>query len=305
MSDKFKIIVVGDVMLDRYTHVFSRRQAPEATIPVWDIDRHELRLGGAANVANNILALGGNEVEVYLAGVTGVKSLETIMQTGIKTDFLTCGSTMEKQRFVEKEKILFRVDNIQKFPDSDIRFFTLMFKELIWQTVQHEDGFDAVVFSDYDKGTITQDVVDVLRECRTKPVVVDSKRRDLRMFQGFDVLKVNEQEYGFQVATEHYNGVERLFDFVVVTKGGQGAELRQCEVTKSNEKRYMVHTEQFPVDPVEKPVDVTGCGDTHTAALTFSLLKNSDMRAAVRFANAVSRNVVKKFGTSVPSKEEA
>jgi len=292
--DKMKILVVGDIMIDRYEYVSTNRNAPEAAIPVWDHISHENRLGGAANVAHNLKALGGDEVDVFLAGIVEVEAKKMISKIGIDTILCAGFDTMYKNRYVDKStmKIVFRSDNIKEFRRQSLETFELSLRHFL-----EGHQFDAVIFSDYNKGTISKFVVDIVSPC-TKTRIVDSKRLDLSMYKGSQLLKINEHEYAAQVARGPYTNVESLFEFVVVTHGSKGAELRQQEIVKSGTERYMVHSENFPVESV-KVNDVTGCGDTHTAAMTFSLLKNNDMRLAVRFANACSRNVVQKFGTSV------
>ena len=294
MDEPKKILVVGDVMIDKYIFAMTSRQAPEAPIPVWDEVAYELRLGGAANVANNLKALGGDEVEVYLAGIVGLLDKKMISRAGINTILCAGNESMYKTRYIDShsKKHMFRVDNIRTFsPESKTHFLRCL------QHFLRGHVFDAVIFSDYDKETINLDVMEIVIPT-SKLTVVDSKRTDLSMYKGAQLLKINEYEYATQLSRGPYLNVESLFDYVVVTHGSKGAELRQHEVTKSDERRYMVHSENFAVDPVNVQ-DVTGCGDTHTAAMTFSLLKNQDVRLAVRFANACSRNVVQKFGTSV------
>jgi rfaE bifunctional protein kinase chain/domain len=297
-----KVLVVGDIMLDRYVWVETHRQAPEASIPVWDELREEYRLGGAANVANNLKAIGDDEVQVHLAGIFRQTQVNQalIHRAGVDTTLCNHGVGMVKNRYVEGEKIIFRSDSIRMFDPAAVSIFEEQFRFLL-----RGQSFDAVIISDYAKGTVTSRITDMLRMTPTGPVVVDSKRQDLRIFERFQVLKVNSEEHGIQASMEriHYGSrcVESLFDYVVVTRGGEGADLLQCEQVKSNQRRSLVHRFNFPVEHVDVK-DVTGCGDTHTAALTFSMLKNSgDMMAAVKFANACARSVVQKFGTSVPT----
>lgn len=294
MDEPKKILVVGDVMVDKYIYAMTSRQAPEAPIPVWDEVAHELRLGGAANVANNLKALGGEEVEVFLAGIVGLTDRKMISRAGINTILCSGTETMYKTRYIDahSKKHMFRVDNIRTFSSDSKRQFVRSLRHFL-----RGHKFDAIIFSDYDKETINPEVMELVNPVAGL-AVVDSKRVDLSMYRGAQLLKINEHEYATQLSRGPYLNVESLFDYVVVTHGAKGAELRQHEVTKSDEKRYMVHSENFPVESV-KVQDVTGCGDTHTAAMTFSLLKNQDVRLAVRFANACSRNVVQKFGTSV------
>jgi sugar/nucleoside kinase (ribokinase family) len=116
------------------------------------------------------------------------------------------------------------------------------------------------------------------------------------------VLKVNAHEHGIQASMEKklYDNrcVESFFKYCVVTSGRLGAMLIECEKAKTDQYMHVIHKENFPTEEV--PVkDVTGCGDTHTAALTFSYLKTRDVRRSVKFANACARDVVQKFGTSV------
>lgn len=296
-----RALVIGDVMVDRYTYVRTTRRASEAPIPIWDVVGVEQRLGGAANVARNLKAIGKEEIEVVLAGIVGRDRgfCDLADAVGVKLGFCVGSTTMVKHRYVEHESLrhLFRIDSATRFPSDDSEYFGLFIGE-----VGALDRFDAIIISDYDKGTVTERVAEIVRENRPRLVVVDSKRRDLSLYDGFEVLKVNDLEYLVQssgLSGVPYPCVERLFDYVVVTKGAAGAELRQCEKAKTDGKRYVVHSEFFPVESVQKVVDVTGCGDTHTAAMAFSLLKNGDVRAAVRFANVCAREVVQKFGTSV------
>lgn len=291
---KYRVLVIGDIIIDKYTFVKTERFAQEAHIPVWDEVRTEYRLGGASNVANNIKSIGGNDVDVYLAGIVGSNNEEThmIKNCEINTDMCVGSTTMFKHRYVDSEslKYLLRCDNIKKFANDEVDFFRMLLTHYIW-----ERQFDAIVISDYDKGTITEDIVKLIKNIRIS--IVDSKRKDIRLFCGSTVLKVNEHEYSLQVSNKDYNNFERFFDYVVVTKGANGSELRQSDVAKSDKQKYIVHTEKFPTEQVNV-TDVTGCGDTHTAAMTMSLLRNDDIRSAIKFANICASKVVKKFGTS-------
>jgi D-beta-D-heptose 7-phosphate kinase/D-beta-D-heptose 1-phosphate adenosyltransferase len=302
-DEKKKVLVVGDIMVDRYMFVNTSRQAPEAPIPVWDHAYSENRLGGAANTAHNVKALGGEDVEVFLAGIVDSQDKKMISRLGIDTILCAGFETMRKTRYIDEKnsKIIFRCDDRLEFGKQSVESF-----ELCLQHFMRGHMFDVVIFSDYNKGTITKNVVDLVVPC-TKMRVVDSKRLNLSMFRGMDLLKVNEAEYGVQGLCSAYPYVEALFDYVVVTKGSKGAQLRQAERGQEEAKegvvnlKYVVHAEDFPSISV-RAIDVTGCGDTHTAAMAFSLLKNNDLRLAVKFANECARNVVQKFGTSVVSR---
>jgi rfaE bifunctional protein kinase chain/domain len=298
----YRVLVVGDIMLDQYTHVKTERTAEEASIPVWDEVRQEYRLGGAANVAHNLKALGKEEVDVHLAGICG-SSVVTwrLDQAKIKRERVMGQETMTKRRFVDQDgRYVMRLDNFRKFETGEIEFFEMMMN--YW-----EQQFDCVIFSDYDKGTITPAVVDTFKKLAPL-VIVDSKREDLRIFDGAQILKVNEKEYSAQVSSKIYPNFTEFFQYVVVTRGGDGATLIMCDHAKSVKydlspgriigESYTNHSEEFPVIRVMAK-DVTGCGDTHTAAMAFCTLKTRDVRSAVKFANSCAAQVVQKFGTSV------
>lgn len=298
----YKVLVVGDIMLDQYTYVKTVRQAEEAKIPVWDELRQEYRLGGAANVAHNLKALGGAEVEVHLAGICGsLVVIHRLRELGIKHDRMLGHETMVKRRFVdENNNFVMRLDNFRKFDQPEVEFFEMMMD--YW-----EQSFDCVIFSDYDKGTITPKVMEVFRKLAPM-TIVDSKREDLRIFDGINILKVNEKEYSSQVSSKLYTNFTEFFQYVVVTRGSEGATLIMCDHAKTVKAdlapgriigdSYVNHSEEFPV--IQAMVkDVTGCGDTHTAAMAFCALKTRDVRSAVKFANSAAAQVVQKFGTSV------
>jgi rfaE bifunctional protein kinase chain/domain len=288
MSEKMKFLVIGDVMLDRYTWVETSRKAPEASIPVWDTLEEKMNLGGAANVAANIKALGGSEVDVFLAGIVGSSAEANDLLNQFQINRKYCpsgGSPMIKHRFVENvsgtDSIIFRNDNFKKFASDDVKHLESMVR------LADLSSFDVVVFSDYDKGSINWQLVYFVKHYCTKSgakLVVDSKRTDVSIFSGFDVLKVNEKE--MSVLPKKF--VLEDFAAVVETLGSRGAFLHQ----KNKEIEY------FPTSPREA-VDVTGCGDTHTAAMAFALAKAKDLRWAIKFANVAAGNVVQKFGTSV------
>ena len=292
-------------MLDHYTFVRTDRRAEEADIPVWDEIRNEYRLGGAANVANNLKAIAGDEIDVHVAGIMGSSvGHHLLRKVGIGTERTYGSATMTKRRYVDQDQtFVARFDNMKVFPQDEIDFFEMMLS--YW-----DERFDCVIISDYDKGSITAQLAQEMKKCPL--TIVDSKRADLSIFDGMSILKVNRREFAAQVSSPLYPDVTRFFKNCVITKGADGADLltselppREHEVygeqtkTPVNHGRYIVHREEFPLDRKVQARDVTGCGDTHTAALAFALLKTGDLRSAVKFANRCASQVVQKFGTSV------
>ncbi len=311
-----RILVVGDIILDEYRHVSSERQAQEAPIPVWDLKETTYAWGGAANVAANLYSLGDKRNEVVLAGIA--EGDVPFLSHRLRNIF---SKTMKKERIVsELPRILARLDNFKRFNKTDVRVFEYYLDKIL--NLQLDGRFDAVVVSDYDKGTVSEDSIRMINEANIKLKIVDSKRKDLKIFKGFDILKVNESEYSRQVSlsNELYGSepFEKLFTYCVVTKGSEGASLRQYDAgmaqKRSEDKKnlysliqpslmYVVHEETFPVEKMS-PWDVTGCGDVHTAAMTVNMLETGDIRNAVKFGNICARIAVSRFGTTCVSKQD-
>jgi len=294
-----RVLVVGDILLDRYTKVTTERKAQEADIPVYDrieyrddiYNDDDVRLGGAANVATNIKTLAGDEVEVTVSGILNATLVGMLIDSEIfpgPFQYAEFG-LLSKHRYVCDNKIIFRVDNKKRFDDKDIKNFERKFSI--------DSDFDAIVISDYDKGTVTQQIAEKIIESGV-PTIVDSKAYDLRKYTGAKFLNINEDEFSRQVSNRLYTNIESLFDFVLVTMGPKGSELRQLEKIKSNDRSYTVHSEHFPTTSVPV-VDVTGCGDTHTAAFSLGVMRDpTDVRNAVRYANKSATLAVQKFGTT-------
>lgn len=300
-------------MVDEYVHVTTKRTAMESGLPVWEDSLLEYRLGGAANVANNIKTL--SDCKVTIAGILGdyQYGFDHFTSVGIEPLVVYNGPSMFKRRYVTerdgKTVHLLRHDIMSKFQPWNISLFKSQLPYMLGNR-----RFDAIVFSDYDKGTIDEEVVQICRK-HSDLIVVDSKREDLRIFRGSTLVKLNESEYASQVSQKFYDSVESLFESVVVTKGADGAELR-VHASDFHHKThgkwvpawnrnvtsnvYATHVVKFPVDKVDEVVDVTGCGDTHVAAMTVSLVHGNDIHQAIRYANAAARDVVQRFGTSVP-----
>lgn len=290
------VLVVGDVISDDYIDVETNRTAAEARIPVYDELHRYSKHGGAWNVADNIKSMYPS-LNVFLAGILGSRRRQGSPYDVDSASLCVGSSEMTKTRYVLDGKIIFRHDDNLRMDPIDVEFLRENLSHLVHVK---KPQFDAVVFSDYDKGTLTAEIIGICSQL-SKLIVIDSKRLDLSPFVVRDattILKLNENEWSRQVS----NGpqcLEAWFDFVVVTKGADGAQLRQFDKKESGINRFMIHSEDFPAKVV-KAVDVTGCGDTHTAAMVVSLLKDPyEIRNAVRYANEMASLAVQQFGTTV------
>lgn len=293
------IAVVGDVIWDRYVYVQSTRRAQEADIPVWDQVDEEVRPGGAANVAANVAALSRHEgfPEPVIVKLFGMSADVRGVFGDVPPPGVTRGSGLSvvnpivKNRFVSPQgEYVFRHDNRKRVGSV-----------LNALRENSDQSWDAVVFSDYDKGTIDVDVVRFFSE-RSKVVVVDSKRSDLSIYSAIaarSLLNVNEKEYSSQLG---FNLVpERLFSTVVVTLGERGARVNVLRDDRQG--LYRVESETISSCP-RNVVDVTGCGDTHTAACALRLAFDDDVRAAVMYANDCAGSKVQMFGSCSPPPQD-
>jgi len=240
---QFKILLVGDNCLDVYQYGTIDRLSPEAPVPVFVPTYTEKREGMAGNVANNLEALGCHVN--YLHG-----------KTSTKTRLIDSRS---KQQIV-------RIDD-DKFSE------TLTFETDI------PDVYDAVVVSDYNKGTVSYELIEELIALSI-PVFIDTKKTDLERFQGAWV-KINELEY---------SKIKSECTGLIVTRGAKGA-------------RVIHHDIECPAPNVEVS-DVTGAGDTFLAALAFEYLKTKDITQAVKFAVQASAVTVQHLGVYAPTLEE-
>jgi D-beta-D-heptose 7-phosphate kinase/D-beta-D-heptose 1-phosphate adenosyltransferase len=243
LPTQFKILLIGDNCLDVYQYGTIDRLSPEAPVPVFVPTHTEEREGMAGNVFKNLEAL-GCDVN-YLFG-----------ETSTKTRLIDSRS---KQQIV-------RIDD-------DIISEPLVFVTDIPQV------YDAVVVSDYNKGTVSYELIEELIELSI-PIFIDTKKTDLERFQGAWV-KINELEY---------SKIKSECTGLIVTRGAKGASV--------------VHHDIECTAPNVEVSDVTGAGDTFLAALAFEYLKTKDIAQAVQFAVKASAVTVQHLGVHAPTLEE-
>lgn len=282
VQNKKKILVVGDIILDIYQPISITRKAQEANIDIYDeVGRAETLPGGAANVMNNIKSL-ADDIDVELAGIS---------EYYFEHDLVIPGDNLTKLRYHIGEKILCRVDNRKKFLDNHIEIFENRFLQ------EDLTKYNLIVISDYDKGTVTNKVINHIKRSGVR-TVVDSKRYDLSIFNGLYALNVNEHEYNLQSSNKEYFCIESLFQHVIITLGEKGCEHHQYDYKMSYGNKYVIHSELFPTKKVDV-VDVTGCGDTHTAAFAIGITRDDfNIRQAIQYANICATIAVQKFKTA-------
>ena len=298
------IVIIGDLILDEYVWGAVDRISPEAPVPVIEVASETTRFGGAANVAHNIVSLGG---KVDLIGVVGNDSngrtLTGLLQdVGINTEGICIDPsrpTSTKTRVIARHQQLVRIDR-----ESKKSVGVSLQEQLLKSATDRIPDADAVVFEDYDKGVVSRTLIqDVLRQACThsKPVIVDPKVENFWNYNGVTAITPNHKEAGAalnQTITDEASliavgeEVMRRLDLkgLLITRGEQGMSLFR----KIGEQRQL-QVDHIPTQPREV-FDVTGAGDTVAAVFTLALAARADMLYAAQLSNLAGGIVVGEIG---------
>jgi len=305
-----KIFVLGDVMLDKYVYGRVERISPEAPIPVLHRQSEEVMLGGAANVARNIIALGG---EVLLVGALGDDEAgdrvagPLLAEARIEGRFVRKSHhpTTTKVRYISGGQQIMRLDIERRF-SLDAQNIETICEWLAGAA----DSVSAVVLSDYAKGVLVPALIErvvAIAKARRIPVVVDPKSLDVSRYKGATVLTPNASEATTMVGIECANDdraedAVRIFrdrakvEAVVLTRGANGMTIFDpAEVEGAMTHVPAVASQVF---------DVSGAGDTVVAALALALACGASVTTAARIGNAAAGIAVSKRGTAVVHAEE-
>lgn len=296
-----RVLVVGDVMLDRYWHGSSSRISPEAPVPIVKVEESEDRPGGAGNVALNLAALG---VVVAVVGVVGDDQEGVILRNqlqsaGIDTDFQisTNSPTITKLRVISRHQQLLRMDFETPFYHQDSSEFVAKTQALI-------AGVNVLVLSDYGKGSL-QDCQALIRLAHQHsiPVLVDPKGNNFSRYQGASLLTPNQAEFeavvghcesDIELVAKGYELIQKLaLGALLITRGEHGMTLlRQGEPA--------LHLPAL----AREVFDVTGAGDTVIATLAAAIAAGQSMAQSMALANLAAGIVVGKLGTAAVSYTE-
>jgi D-glycero-beta-D-manno-heptose-7-phosphate kinase len=295
-----RVLVVGDVMLDRYWHGAVDRISPEAPVPVVRVERVEERLGGAANVALNVKSLG---TRVTLLSVVGedqpADSLRGLLAShGIDAVLRTDRqfSTILKLRVIGRAQQLIRID-FENDPGHEV------LAQMVDAFAEKLPAHDVVLFSDYGKGGLAHipRMIELARAAG-KPVFVDPKGHDYRRYAGANVITPNRSELAQVVGA--WKGEADLADRVAALRESIGVD--SVLLTRSEEGMTLfqqggiVHEQS----KAREVFDVTGAGDTVIATLAALTAAGLPLEAAMRLANKAAGIVVGKFGTATVSHQE-
>lgn len=295
-----RILVVGDVMLDRYWFGEVSRISPEAPVPIVRVERREARLGGAANVARNAVALGA---QTGLLGVVGQDEAGEQVQEMVREldiqDYLNRDasiSTIIKLRVIGRQQQLLRIDFEEAPSESILRDKLTQFNALLPQ-------FDVIVLSDYAKGSLVN-VSQMIKAARAagKCVLVDPKGEDFSPYAGASVLTPNRAEFRHIVGS--WKNEAELTEKAQALRSK--LSLEALLLTRSEEGMTLyTDTEVVHIPAMAREVfDVSGAGDTVIATLAVMLGANVPIAEAVAIANRAGGIVVGKLGTATVTKEE-
>lgn len=297
---RVRLLVVGDVMLDRYWFGEVNRISPEAPVPVVKVERQEERLGGAANVARNAVALGAATALLSVVGADDAgKSLARLLAEGMIDAGLHIDETLAtiiKLRVIGRQQQLLRID-FETPPSHEILLAQLAdFARRVADT-------DVVVLSDYGKGGLTH-ITEMIGMARAadKPVLVDPKGDDWSRYVGATVITPNRAE--LKQVIGHWRSEDELSEKAHRLRRQLGIEA--LLVTRSEEGMTLFADHETHHQPAQarEVFDVSGAGDTVIATLAVALAAGADWAEAIRVANIAAGIVVGKLGTAVVSREE-
>lgn len=298
--DQAAVLVVGDVMLDRYWHGGTSRISPEAPVPVVKVEHREDRPGGAANVALNIAALGA---PVRLIGVTGEDEAAYCLEQSLAAaGVTTCFQRVKGQPTIVKLRVLSRSQQLLRM-DFEEQFSTDT-GALAAETEQQLAGVKVLVLSDYGKGALQnhQTLIQAAR-ARGIPVLADPKGKDFSIYRGASLITPNLSEFEAVVG--------RCADEAdLVAKGDRlmaDLELGALLVTRSEHGVTLLRPEHPALHlpaRAREVFDVTGAGDTVISTLAAALAAGEDLPQATALANLAAGIVVGKLGTAAISAPE-
>ncbi|WP_342607611.1 bifunctional D-glycero-beta-D-manno-heptose-7-phosphate kinase/D-glycero-beta-D-manno-heptose 1-phosphate adenylyltransferase HldE [Vibrio tritonius] len=292
------VLIIGDVMLDRYWYGPTGRISPEAPVPVVKVEQNEERPGGAANVAMNIASLGGF---AHIIGLTGQDEPAQMLENKLTSLKVSCDfvalpdyPTITKLRVLSRGQQLIRLDFEDKFENTDANLILSRMETALPKV-------KAVILSDYAKGAL-EHVQQFIQKARAAnvPVFIDPKGADFEPYRGATMLTPNMSEF------EQIVGKVKSEDDLVAKGLGliEKYDLEALLVTRSEHGMTLLRRGQDPFHlptQAKEVYDVTGAGDTVISVLAASVSAGKSLDEACALANAAAGVVVGKLGTSTIS----
>jgi D-beta-D-heptose 7-phosphate kinase / D-beta-D-heptose 1-phosphate adenosyltransferase len=290
------ILVIGDVILDKYISGNVYRISPEAPIPVLNIDKTFNRLGGAANVANNISSMGAKCTLIGKVGVDNDSKLiiNLLKEKNINNQLIYSENynTISKTRVLSSGQQIVRIDNekIEELSDNEVNEI---------KKYLEVNKFDIVIVSDYNKGFVNIDIIDFLKNLKIK-IIVDPKPENISVFKGVHSITPNYKEASAVFKSDNVINigrklVEHLNSSVIITRGKDGVSIFD---------KYSPDNSIHIPTKSQEVIDVSGAGDTFIAVYSIFIALNFSIKEASEIANTACGIVVSKLGTANVSLSE-
>ncbi|PMP76120.1 MAG: D-glycero-beta-D-manno-heptose-7-phosphate kinase [Sulfurihydrogenibium sp.] len=293
-----KIAVVGDIILDKYLWGEVERISPEAPVPIVDVKRETVSLGGASNVANNIVSL---EAKAYMIGVIGNdengKTIEKLLQEkGIIPLLVKDKSrpTIEKTRVIAVSQQLLRIDRENRNPLNET-----VERRIIDQIKEIKDEVDGFIVSDYGKGVVNKNIMEYIKSLG-KPIFVDPKPSNFYLYKDITIMTPNRKEAYESIKAEKNTPVEEVGKTIM-----KQLNLKQLLITLGADGMALFEEEKVIKIPAKarKVFDVTGAGDTVISVLALAKLSGGTWEESATIANYAAGYVVGEIGTATVDQE--
>lgn len=288
-----KILVIGDIIIDKYIWGQCERISPEAPVQVVLANKKDQKLGGAANVYANLLAL---KSLVQILSIVGDDENLPFLKASLKGELIVKKGykTPVKSRIIVSNQQILRLDEEKILASFDEQAFLKCFSKMAFD-------YDAFVLSDYNKGLLTASVCKYIiayAKEANKPVLIDPKGKDYSKYEGATLLTPNKKE----AIAAGYLGEDLKASLLKMKKD---LKLKYPLITLS-EEGIAVYKDGLHIIPAkaQEVYDVTGAGDSVIAMLAFSLAQNIDIRYACELANTAAAVVVSKIGSAQASLDD-
>jgi rfaE bifunctional protein kinase chain/domain len=300
--DELNILIIGDVMIDAYLWGRVERISPEAPVPIVSIDKKESRLGGASNVALNLQALGATPFICALVGDDegGEEFIQLLKQQNISdVGILKIAQrqTTIKTRVIGHNQQILRIDD-----ETDVEITSVQTQLLLqkFEQLMANHKMDAIIFEDYDKGLITQGLIDAVIISATQkniPVIVDPKKRNFLSYHGVDLFKPNLKELKEGLKLD-FDPKDHTSLQAAVSKLKQKISAKNIMVTLSELGVYVLTDSQEKLTPahIRNVADVSGAGDTVISVTAVCLAAGADIFTAAEIGNLAGGLVCEKVG---------
>jgi D-beta-D-heptose 7-phosphate kinase/D-beta-D-heptose 1-phosphate adenosyltransferase len=307
---RLKVMVIGDVMLDRYVFGEVKKISPEAPVQVLKVSDEKFSPGGAANVANNLKSLGAS-VEIH--GVIGndpegKKSLELLQRLEIESKGLIRDPkrpTTTKTRLIAGNQQIIRMDR-EETEDISGQVKNRILGAIIQSLVENTP--DGIIISDYAKGLVRRDLsASIIQMAKDKGIFIciDPKGKDFTKYRGADAITPNQREAeevcGFQI--EGDDSIQRAADVMIQQTEAQGVLITRG---KSGISYYVRESKELKTisSDAREIYDVTGAGDTVVSTFTLAFIKSKSWEDSVKMANRAAGIVVGRIGAATVTREE-